>query len=409
LLPVQIIGAGIGGLSAAIALARKGFAVEVHERTSAIREIGAGIQLGPNAFRAFERLGIQDAIEAITFQPNALVLLDSPSGAELCRQELGRPFVERFGHPYCVGYRADVQRVLLAAAATHGKQIALHLSDSVNEFTQDENGVTLDSRGRRVSGSVLIGADGLWSAIRQSLIGDGRPRVSGHVAYRAVLPVSAMPSDLLTDDVQVWIGPRHHLVCYKLRAGELFNIVAIFQSTRFVADWDSEGDVRELHEGFADACPRLKQLLSSVQSWRMWPLCDRDPSPRWSVGRVTLLGDAAHPTLPYLAQGACMAIEDAVCLANCLDGRRDNLSAALGEYANLRFPRAASVQLTSREMGEINHATGPARAARNRALAARDPRDYESNAWLFDSDGPRAADSSSFWLQAAESAARRTN
>jgi salicylate hydroxylase len=401
MLPVQIVGAGIGGLSTALALARKGFKVDVHERTRELREAGAGIQLGPNAFRALEALGLQHAIEQIAFEPHALVLLDSPSGTEICRQELGRPFLERFGYSYRVGYRADVQQVLLQAAHEYRDRITLHLGSEICTFSEDERGVTLKTQhGACIGGSALIGADGLWSAIRGMIIADGRPRTPGHIAYRAVLPVARVPSELLTDNVQIWVGPRHHLVCYKLRAGTLFNIVAIFQSSRYVEGWDSAADLQDLQTGFADACVAVKHLLQHVQTWRMWVLCDRDPTPGWSVGRATLLGDAAHPTLPYLAQGACMAIEDAVCLAHCLHQQPDNIPVALGEYERARLARTAQVQQASRQMGEMNHATGEAREARNRALAARNPRDYESNAWLFDS-GASSADapskSPSFW------------
>jgi 3-hydroxybenzoate 6-monooxygenase len=401
--PIQIVGAGIGGLSTAVALARKGFAVEIHERAGQISEVGAGIQLGPNAFRAFEQLGIQHAIEKIAFQPDAIVLMDSPSGTEICRQDVGRPFLERFAYPYRVGYRADVQRVLLEATRDYRDRIAIHLDRPIRAFTQDEGGVTLFAEnGLSVSGSALIGADGLWSMIRNSIIGDGRPRTPGHVAYRAVLPVASLPADLLSDDVQIWVGPRHHVVCYKLRAGTLFNIVAIFQSTRYAEDWDSEADIQDLQKGFEDACPALKRLLGHLQTWRMWVLCDRDPTPGWTVGRATLLGDAAHPTLPYLAQGACMAIEDAVCLAEYLGEEPGNIPAALSRYESARFPRTANVQLVSRRMGEANHASGEAREARNRALAARNPRDYESTAWLFDAEDLRTARSvnESFWSPA---------
>jgi len=397
--PIRIVGGGIGGLSAAIALARRGRAVEVHERADEIREIGAGIQLGPNAIRALEELGLRPAMESIAFEPQAIVLLDSPSGTQICRQELGHSFLDRFGYPYRVAYRADVQRVLLNAVDAQRDRITLHLKQSLRAFTQDERGISLDfDDGTNAGGSVLIGADGLWSVVRQCIIPDGRPRSPGHVAYRAVLPVSEVPHDLLSDDVQVWVGPRHHLVCYKLRAGHLFNVVAIFQSARYAEGWDGEADRAALEEGFKDACPAIKRLLQYIVPWRAWVLCDRDPTPGWSVGRVTLLGDAAHPTLPYLAQGACMAIEDAVCLARCLDEQSD-IAEALRDYESARFARTARVQLTSRKMGEINHATGAAREIRNRELASRDPNDHESNAWLFDPDHTpeTGIDARSFW------------
>jgi 2-polyprenyl-6-methoxyphenol hydroxylase-like FAD-dependent oxidoreductase len=393
--PILVAGAGIGGLSTAVALALKGFKVCIYERAPEIREVGAGLQMGPNGFRAFEQLHVAEAMRRITFKPDAIVLMDSPSGTEICRQELGDSFLQRFGYPYQVGFRADVQSVLLQAARTYPDLIEIHLGDGVGSFVQDDDGVLVElDSGKRAPGFALIGADGLWSQTRTAIVGDAQPRVSGHIAYRAVLPVSEVPSDILTDDVQVWVGPKHHLVCYKLRGGTLFNIVAIFHSARYLEGWDSEADISELRIGFADACQRVQKLLDHVQTWRMWVLCDRDPVQGWSSGRVTLVGDAAHPMLPYLAQGACMAIEDAVCLADKLSNCHGNVAAAFNAYENARFARTASVQRAAREMGELNHADGIAREMRNKALAARDPRDHEPNAWLFETDGPRDKDAS---------------
>jgi 2-polyprenyl-6-methoxyphenol hydroxylase-like FAD-dependent oxidoreductase len=204
-----------------------------------------------------------------------------------------------------------------------------------------------------------------------------------------VLSVQDVTDDLLSDNVEVWVGPKHHLVSYKVSVGESFNIVAIFHSSRYLEGWDSSGDIEELRAAFAEASPRVKRVLDLVQTWRMWVLCDRDRARGRSHGRVTLLGDAAHPTLPYLAQGACMALEDAVALADQMAQQPENIPAALAEYEGARLERTGSVQLTAREMGEIYHADGEARLARNRSLAARDPDDHEPNAWLFGTDGPR--------------------
>jgi 3-hydroxybenzoate 6-monooxygenase len=388
--PIIIAGAGIGGLSAAISLARHGFAVTIYERVAQLREVGAGIQLGPNAFRIFERLGVQHAMQEIAFEPRAIVLLDSLSGSEICRQRLAGPFQSRFGYPYRVGHRADVHKVLLEAARSYPNRIELRLGESVRSFAQSESDVTVTlESGATAVASALIGADGLWSVVRQAILGDGPPRVSGHIAYRAVLSVPEISPDLLSDNVEVWVGPRHHLVCYKVSGGSSLNIVAIFHSSRYLEGWDTSGDAAELNAGFADACPRVRRLLGLVQTWRMWVLCDRDPMPGWSRGRVTLLGDAAHPTLPYLAQGACMALEDAVSLADQVARQSEDIPAALSEYERIRLERTGSVQQTAREMGEIYHADGAAREARNQALAARDPDDHEPNAWLFGTEGAR--------------------
>ena len=390
---VLIAGAGIGGLSAALAFARHGVRAQIIERAADIREVGAGLQLGPNGFRAFERLGLAKAMDAISFQPKAIRLMDSVEAIELSRQTLGAPFEARFGHPYRVAYRADVQRVLLEAVRAHPQLVTIGLGDGVRSIAQTDDRVivTLDS-GRTVSGGALIGADGLWSTVRDHVRGAEPPRTSGHVAYRHVSPVSQTPATLLSDDVQVWIGPGHHLVCYKLRGGELFNIVAIFHSERVVQGWDTVGDKAELRRAFAHACEPVRRLVAEIDQGRVWALCDRDPAPGWSQGRITLLGDAAHPMLPYLAQGACMAIEDAVSLADALAAAPDDPSRAFQSYEQARLARTASVQTAARETGAINHAAGAEREKRNAFLATRRTDDYEAIAWLFGGDGPRAQD-----------------
>ena len=387
--PIVVAGAGIGGLSAALALAQKGFEVHVYERATEIREIGAGIQLGPNAFEAFAQLGVSEAMEAIAFEPRSISLIDSITGAQICRQNLGQSFVRRFGQPYRVAYRADVQRVLLDAVRQQ-PLVRIHLGEGIRAFSQDQRELIVSTDRRIAQGArALIGADGLWSEIRQAILADGRPTPQGHVAYRAVLRSNEISDTLATDEVQIWVGPGHHLVCYKLRRGELFNVVAIVQSSQYREGWDSEPDIGELHSGFADACGHVGQILEHLQLSRMWVLCDRPASRGWSQGAVTLLGDAAHPALPYLAQGACMAIEDAVCLAERFSQQPRDLAGACREYEESRFERTRRVQEAAREMGRINHASGEAREARNRALSARDPDDHESSAWLF--DGPKAA------------------
>ena len=402
--PIIIAGAGIGGLSAAIALARHGFAVRVYERVAQLREFGAGIQLGPNAFRMFERLGVQDAMEEIAFQPRAIVMMDSLTGSEICRQRLNESFQRRFGYPYRVGHRADVQKVLLQAARSYPDSLELRLGESIRSFAQTEYDVTvtLESGGTSVA-SALISADGLWSVVRQAILGDGPPHVSGHIAYRAVLPAAEIPGDLLSDNVEVWVGPRHHLVCYKVSGGKSLNIVAIFHSSRYLEGWDTSGDAAELNAGFADACPRVRRLLGFVQTWRMWVLCDRDPMRDWSRGRVTLLGDAAHPMLPFLSQGAAMAIEDGYVLANELAKETDDPARALRRYQTARLPRASRVQLMSRKVARVNQAPSlAARIARDLRLALQkmlNPRQHAYKIeWIygFDVTEPQRQESAAF-------------
>ncbi len=386
---VIVAGAGIGGLAAALALARLGVRVRVIERAGEIREVGAGVQIGPNAFRAFARLGVSDQMEAIGFRPNAIRLLDSLTGQELSRQTLGEAFEARFEYPYRVAFRADVQQVLLRAALALPDLIEITLGDGFTAFEQGQDGVTvlLDS-GATVQGAALIGADGVRSRVRGQVLGEASPLASGYVAYRAVFPVADLPVQLRSDDVQVWVGPFHHLVCYKVRRGELFNLVAIFRSDRTDTGWDAAGAQSELMTGFAGVSPRVRELLMRIRDWKVWVLYDRDPEPGWSEGRVTLLGDAAHPMLPYLAQGACMAIEDAVVLADQF-AKAPTITEAFSAYERLRYPRTSAVQLAARRAGVINHVAGAERDARNEALARQKSDDYEAAAWLFEgADSP---------------------
>ena len=387
--PIVIVGAGIGGLAAALALAQKGVPSRIIERAPEIREVGAGVQVGPNAFRAFARLGVAEEMDAISFRPTALRLIDSLTGQELSRQTLGAPFEARFRYPYRVAFRADVQQVLLRAVSRHSDAIQITLGDGLEAYGPLHDGVVarLES-GAIVRGRGLVGADGIRSRVRQHLFGDGAPRQSGYVAYRAVAPVSEVPGHVLTDDTRVFVGPEHHLVCYKLRRGELFNIVAIFRSDHADTSWDAPGSPAELRAGFAGASAEVQNLLQQIRDWKVWGLHDRDPRPGWSQGPVTLLGDAAHPMLPYLAQGACMAIEDAVVLADQVAAGADTAQ-AFSAYEQARYPRTSAVQLAARRAGEINHLAGAAREARNAALAHQPGDDYEAAAWLFDgADAP---------------------
>ena len=381
--PIVIAGAGIGGLSAALALAREGFAVEIFERASVMREVGAGLQLGPNAFRIFAAWGLERRMQDIAFAPHAIRFRDSTTGRDIFRQDLGASFVRRFEYPYRVAYRADVQRVLLEALPAPA--VTLHMGEGVSRFA-DDNGslfVTTDS-GEAIRAAALIGADGLWSEVRAAIIGDGKPIEHGHVAYRAVVPSASLRGGLATEEVQIWVGSGHHVVCYKLRSGELFNLVAIIESRASTQGWDNAPDLHELEKSFANACSPLRELLPLLRDSRVWVLRDRTPVHGWSRGPATLLGDAAHPALPYLAQGACMAIEDAMCLAKSFARYAPQFSAACLGYERDRTARTARIQTAAREMGRLNHLSGNAARARDAALAARDPKDHEGSAWIFD-------------------------
>jgi 2-polyprenyl-6-methoxyphenol hydroxylase-like FAD-dependent oxidoreductase len=389
--PILIVGGGIGGFAAALALSRKGFRVQLLEQASRFAEIGAGIQLGPNVFRMFDELGVTDAVKRLAVFPENLIMMDCITAREVTRIPLGPAFLERFGQPYAVIHRADLHSVLVNACR-QAELINLQASTKVASFEDTGDGVgVMAENGRTFRGAALIGADGIWSMIRSQLLGDGKPVVSGHIAYRAVLPTSEMPERLRWHSMTIWAGEKTHLVHYPLRVGELFNLVAVFHSDRFTEGWDAFGDVQELHERFAGTCEEVRTLLQKIESWRMWVLCDRAPIKEWSRGRVTLLGDAAHPMLQYLAQGANLAIEDAVCLADQLDREEGDFAAAARAYQSLRYLRTGRMQMMARLYGEVYHASGVVREVRNHVLGERTPEQaYESMAWIYDYAAPVA-------------------
>ena len=384
-LPILIAGGGIGGLAAARALALKGLPVLVLEQAPEFREIGAGIQLGPNVFRALEKLGLKDAVLADVHRPPAMEMRCALSGESVTRIPLEDPrFLAKFKQPYAVTHRHDLHSVFIDACKSNNL-ITLETNRTVEDFEQDEDGVTLTLQsGERVRGRALIGCDGMWSKIREKIVGDGKPLVSGHIAYRAVLKREEVPADLWSPDVILWAGPRTHLVHYPLRRGEIYNLVAVFHSERYVEGWNAEADAGDLWAHFNGQRPEVMRMLERIETWRMWVLCDREPVKEWSKGRVTLLGDAAHPMLQYLAQGACMATEDSVCLAEKVSEQPDDLPAAFHAYVQQRYLRTARVQIMARVYGDFYHARGPAAELRNQLLGPRTPeQSYEGIDWLY--------------------------
>ena len=383
--PILIAGGGIGGLAAAYALARKGLSVRVLEQAPEFREIGAGIQLGPNVFNAFERLGLKDAVMADVHVPPAMEMRDALTGQRITRVPLDTPaFISRFKQPYAVIHRHDIHGVFLRACQS-SNQISLENNRTVSDFEQDDDGVTVTlETGERVRGRALIGCDGMWSKVREKVVGDGKPNVSGHIAYRAVLKRDEVPADLWTPDVVLWAGPRTHLVTYPLRRAEIYNLVAVFHSKRYVEGWNTEANASDLWEHFKGQRPEVMRLLERIETWRMWVLCDREPVKDWTSGRVTLLGDAAHPMLQYLAQGACMATEDAVVLADHMAESPDDPAAAFRNYVQQRYLRTARVQIMARVYGDFYHARGPAAELRNLMLSSRTPeQSYDGIGWLY--------------------------
>jgi 2-polyprenyl-6-methoxyphenol hydroxylase-like FAD-dependent oxidoreductase len=390
--PILIVGGGIGGLATALALLRKGFAVSLFEQAAELKEIGAGIQLGPNVFKMFEMLGLTDAIRKLASFPDGLVMRDSITAEEVTSIKLGPEFDRKFRYPYGLIYRADLHRVLLDACSA-SDLVTLQASHKIVGVDDRADGVTItDQDGKTHDGVALIGCDGLWSTVRPLIVGDGKPVVSGHVAYRAVLKTEDMPEAMRWPSMVIWCGEKVHLVHYPMRGGELFNLVAVFHSARFEEGWNTFGDAAELQERFAQTCEPVRTVLAKVETWRMWVLSDRPPVKNWTKGRMTLLGDAAHPMLQYLAQGACMAIEDAVCLADQLEKHGGDYNAAFLGYQALRYLRTGRVQIMARVYGEFYHAAGVARELRNQMLGGRDPAAaMESMEWLYGEQAVLAA------------------
>jgi len=381
---VLIVGAGIGGLTAALALARQGIPSQVIEQAAEFKEIGAGIQLGPNVFWMFEKVGLIEPISALAVFPENLVMLDSITGEEVTRIPLGGAFRKKFHHPYALIHRADLHRVLLEAARK-SNLIRLDASQKIVEVDEVNGGIKAKTAsGQDYRGAALVGADGLWSTIRQIVVGDGKPKPAGHITYRAVLPMPEIPQQYRWRNMTLWAGEKVHFVLYPLRTGELYNLVAVFHSNRYEEGWDSYGDPAELHERFAATCAPVRMLLNKIESWRMWVLCDRPPIKEWSRGRITLLGDAAHPMLQYLAQGAAMAIEDAVCLADQAVAADGDYAAAFRAYQQARYLRTGRVQIMARVYGEFYHAGGVAKELRNLMLGARTPEEAMAGMeWIY--------------------------
>ncbi len=382
-LPVLVAGGGIGGLAAALALTRQGFAVKVLEQAPELGEIGAGIQLGPNGFAAFDALGIGEIARSRAVYTDEMVMHDALDESLVGRIPTGAAFRERFGNPYAVIHRADVHGSLLEGAQATDR-IEVATSTQVQRVEQNDAGVTVfDAKGGQHRGIALIGADGVKSAVRRQYVGD-EARVSGHVVYRAVVDKKDFPADLQWNAASIWVGPNCHLVHYPLRGGEQYNVVVTFHS-RNTEQWSvREGSREEVQSYFEGICPRARQLIDLPKDWKRWATADREPIAQWNYGRATLLGDAAHPTLQYLAQGACMAMEDAVTLGEALRMHDNDFGKAFELYQRSRVSRTARIVLSAREMGRIFHAKGVERLVRNALWKGRTPdRFYDAMEWLY--------------------------
>ena len=369
---VVVAGGGIGGLAAALACAQQGVQVQLLERAAQLSEVGAGIQMGPNVTRILQAWGLGDALAQMAAFPKRLQARDAQTGQVLGILRLGDRAQSLYGAPYATIHRADLQGMLLAAVQAAG--VDVRLGQTVQGWNEITDGLQVDTvDGPSVRADALIGADGVWSAVRQKLLGDATARFTGHLAYRALVAQADLTAHLRSNEVTVWMGPSLHVVHYPVRSGQWLNVVAIVHGDMppKVDAWDEAGHAQVLMQAMGAVGKDLHERIEAVPAWRQWALHDRAPvssAREMAQGRVALLGDAAHPMRPYLAQGAGMAIEDAQVLAQCLAQEAVNVPTRLQVYAEKRWARNARVQARAIRNGRIFHATGPVAWGRNMSM-----------------------------------------
>lgn len=383
---IALIGAGIGGLTAARALALRGFEVRVFEQSDALREIGAGIQMAPNATKVLRALGLEPQLKAAGYQPRSVVVRDWDDGRELRRTPLDNAEA-KYGAGYYLMHRADFLQMLSVAIPG----VTIELGARVEAVASDDRqAVVTLAGGKQFEADLIVGCDGIHSLVRKTLHGAQSPRFTGNMCWRALTPVDVFPPGLVAPDMTIWMGPLGHIVVYFIRGGQFVNMVASRETDSWIDEsWSIESSAAEMSAAFPSVGGDMRMLLERAQRCFKWGLFDRDPLPWWSRGRITLMGDAAHPMLPFLAQGAAQAIEDAFVLAHELAMSPDDIAAALQRYAAIRMPRTRDVQLAARAQAGIFHLMSPAarlkRFLRLDRFTKPDPKLLNRD-WLYEHD-----------------------
>jgi salicylate hydroxylase len=379
-----IIGGGIGGLSAAMALRASGVEVEVYEQASALREVGAGLRITPNATRILHRFGLAEELEAVGTRTQLLQYRRWEDGRTLTQQELGKRIEERYGAPYYHFHRSDLLAALIKAVPQGIVRLA-HRCTGI-DIGEDSVGVSFEN-GRKLSADLVVGADGMHSIVRRAIHGADAPRFSGDVSFRGLVRSERMPQLAAALTQNIWLGGNQHFV--QTFAGPRYvNFIALVQGEASEESWSAKGDAKELRAMFDSWDPLVHEMIDSADAIMRWALYDRDPLEHWGKGRVTLLGDAAHPMLPYLAQGAGQSIEDAALLAKCLEKKQPaEAQAALREYERLRTPRTSKIQVGARREGRIYHLPdGEEQRKRDASFETIVGANAQRDEWLFGYD-----------------------